>query len=175
MIRADDLNVLLPDEVFDLEHRLPHPDAKCPSFVAARDDAAVVRRQDDGGAAFKTGAEYPFAGDEEVIAIDQAVYSHGRSRTSPLTTPHTHASSRSRAEKGRTDNSPSITATTMDRGPGVRERSHDQDVAGTNSLLVHAIAFDRDKECGRGAFDEMFIEAQACGSGDYGKHRDRPY
>ena len=61
----------------------------------------------------------------------------------------------------------------MDRGPGVRGAIHDQGVAGTNSLLVHAIAFDGDKECGRGAFDEMFIEIQACGSGDYGKHRSK--
>ena len=93
MVRADDLNVLLSDEGFDLKHGLAHPDAQCPGFVAARDDAAVVRRQDDRGAAFKAGTEYPLARDEEVIAIDQAVYSHGRSRTSPLTTPHTQASS----------------------------------------------------------------------------------
>ena len=33
---------------------------------------------------------------------------------SPLTTPHTQASSRSSAEKGRTDSSPSITATTIE-------------------------------------------------------------
>ena len=43
----------LSNEVFRLERRLRHLDAERLGLVAARHDAAVVRRQDDGGTAFE--------------------------------------------------------------------------------------------------------------------------
>ena len=45
--------------------------------------------------------------------------------------------------------------------------------SGTDPLPVHAIASNGDKQCGRGPFDEMVIEAQACGSGDYREHQTK--
>ena len=72
---------------FAWKRRLRHLDAERLRLVAARHDAAVVRRQDDGGTAFEGWPEDPFTGDEEVIAIGQSVDAHGRLRTTPATTP----------------------------------------------------------------------------------------
>ena len=48
---ANDRDPVPLDEVFHLERRLDHLDAERLGLVAARDDAAVVRRQDNGGVA----------------------------------------------------------------------------------------------------------------------------
>ena len=48
---ADDRDPVPLDEVFHLERRLDHLDAERLGLVVARDDAAVVRRQDNGGVA----------------------------------------------------------------------------------------------------------------------------
>ena len=61
-----------PNKGLNLKHRLSHLDAKRLGLVAPGNNAAVVQRQDHGGAAFERGPEHPLAGDEEVIAIDQA-------------------------------------------------------------------------------------------------------
>ena len=52
-VAADDRDAVPLDEVFRLERRLRHLDAERLRLVAARHDAAVVRRQDDGGTAFE--------------------------------------------------------------------------------------------------------------------------
>ena len=120
---ADDLDAVPLDEVPGLERRLRHLDPERLGLVAPRDDAAVVRRQDNGGTAFERWTEHPLAGDEEVVAIDQRINGHGRLRTTPVTTPQTLASAPSKAVKGRTVSSPSMAATTIECRPGVRERS----------------------------------------------------
>ena len=159
-VAADDGNAVLLDEVFRLERRLGHLDAERLRRIAARDDAAIVRRQDDGGAAFERGTEDPFAGDEEVIAVGQSVDAHGRLRITPATTPQTGTSSPSIAAKGRAGQ----LALDCRDDDGTRTRGaravDDQGVAGKDPVFGNAAALDRDKERRRRTLYEMIVEAK---------------
>jgi hypothetical protein len=57
--------------VFDLEIWRAHGDVHVFDFLGAGDNTAIVVGEDHDRFSFKVGAEGAFAGDEEVIAIDE--------------------------------------------------------------------------------------------------------
>lgn len=65
------------DHAFDTEERDAHGYAECLGLVTARDDTAVVVRQDDDGFADELRAEYTLTADEEVVTVDEADHEGG--------------------------------------------------------------------------------------------------
>ena len=60
---------MLFDQVTDLEEGSAHLDAESFRFIASRNGAAVIVRQNNDGFSLQVGSEDPLAGSEEVVAV----------------------------------------------------------------------------------------------------------